>query len=324
MCNQTFSNLQLINLPQVTNPYLNLALEEYLVRHFPADASYLLLYENDAAVVLGKHQNVVEEVNQLFCQQNDIPILRRISGGGTVFHGPGNLNFSFIVPHNMTDVNNYRRFLQPIIEVLKRRDIPAKQDDANNLVLDDKKISGNAQFTSGGRLLSHGTLLVNAKLNHLLPAIKPGQGWKISSRSTKSRRAPVMNLADYPGAEKVTSAAIGNDLQDWVLSSGGRLVEPNRAQWEEIKALADSRYRSAEWTLGRSPACRMEREVTIGGSRGCLHLALDRGKVTYVHFDGPTEMDVMLRRLEGHWYRPSVLEANLPKPEADALLMQLF
>ncbi|MEJ2543470.1 MAG: lipoate--protein ligase family protein [Calditrichaceae bacterium] len=128
------------------DPWLNLALEEYAVRHLDRNNDYLLLYVNDPSIIIGKHQNVLEEVNQIKAGESEIPIIRRISGGGTVYHDSGNLNFSVVTNQTLKNFNKYLNFLKPILEVLSDLRLEPSLNERNNILINGKKISGNAQL----------------------------------------------------------------------------------------------------------------------------------------------------------------------------------
>ncbi|HPT41983.1 MAG TPA: lipoate--protein ligase family protein, partial [Candidatus Gastranaerophilaceae bacterium] len=143
-----------------TNPYFNLALEEYLLKEFDQDC--FMLWQNEPCVVVGKNQNVLNEINEDFIRKNNIKVARRISGGGAVYHDLGNLNFTFIINDTRNDLRNYRKFTTPIIEVLAKLGIKAELSERNDLTIEGLKFSGNAQYKNKNRLLHHGTILFSS------------------------------------------------------------------------------------------------------------------------------------------------------------------
>ena len=251
-------NWKLILEPEITDPALNLALEEWAVRRLTPEYSYLFMYVNRPAVVLGHHQNVLQEVNVRACWQENIPILRRISGGGTVVHDEGNLNIAFITEHTLRNFNQYRNFLQPIVRTLQRLGVPVEPDEHNNLHIRGKKISGNAQFSSRGRLLSHGTLLFNSDLSRLKKLLQVPDNRLIKSRATRSKPAPITNLRPYLG-QKLTLKDLRSMLIKAFLGDSPRRVSFGNSEWSEIKTLAEEKYRDFDWNVGQSP----ESEVVI-------------------------------------------------------------
>ena len=145
-----------------TSPYFNLAAEEYLLKCFQEDV--FLLYRNIPSIVVGKHQNTLAEINLPFVQEQDILVARRISGGGTVFHDLGNLNFAFFTTGKEGDLVNYKRATMPIIEALGKMGLEAKLGQRNELLLKKLKISGTASHVWKKRVLHHGTLLFSSEI----------------------------------------------------------------------------------------------------------------------------------------------------------------
>ena len=147
------------------DPYYNLALEEYMMANY-TKGTYLLLWINEDSIVMGKYQNAYEELNLKAIEEDGIPVVRRISGGGTVFHDKGNLNYSFITDADR-EKGGYEEFLHPIIKSLNRLGIHAQKRNVCDIVIGDKKISGSAKCSRKGRVLQHGTLLFDSDLKKL-------------------------------------------------------------------------------------------------------------------------------------------------------------
>ena len=295
------------------DPAINLATEEYLVRHYDISHDYLFLYINQPAVVVGRHQNIYQEVNLQHILKNNIPILRRFSGGGTVYHDGGNLNFSFITRYEKFKFNNYRYFNQPIVDFLNNLGVPAEQTDSNDIVVRDKKISGNAQFTSRDRMVSHGTLLFNSDLNHLSDCLRV-IAREITSRATKSRRSPVTNISDYLKEtltiEEFRERLIRHLFQDET-EIQRRTIQKN--EQEKILALADNKYRQWDWTFGESPDCSIKSSGETAGGQVHCQLEISKGHIKVVEFEGPgssvSEAKYLSDILEGKRYYPKdVLE----------------
>lgn len=277
---------------------LNLALEEYLVRHYDvSDGAFVLLYINAPAVIVGRHQNVWEEVNVTFCRQRGIPVLRRISGGGAVYHDRGNLNISFITRHTLQNFNKYRAFLQPVLDALAGFHISAQLDERNNLVIHGKKISGNAQFTSRQTLLSHGTLLYNSDLHVLRTTLQAEQGRVVASKGTPSTPSSVTNVALHLEETPDMAAFRSHLLRAFNLEeqTPRRLL---KVEWDEVRRLARSKYGDWQWNFGRSPACVIEKQITIAGKTVPLHLHIDGGRITDIQ-PVTEEKTAALRELKG-------------------------
>ena len=179
-----------------TDPAMNLALEEYCVRNLDMSEPYLLLYVNDPSVIIGKHQNALAEINQPFIKENNIPVYRRISGGGAVFHDHGNLNYSFLNRFEPGQMLEFTELTRPILQALQAMGVPAELNDRNDIVADGRKISGTAQFTTVRSMFSHGTLLFDSDLPALRKALDAGK-YTSRSRGVRSIPSPVANIREF-------------------------------------------------------------------------------------------------------------------------------
>jgi len=233
-----------------TDPIRNLALEEFLLRH--TDDSWLILYRNEPSVLIGRHQNPLEEVNVAYLQRHRIPWLRRISGGGTVYHDPGNINFSFVLPLERGLYNRYEPFLQPLCNFLHRWGLVVQQTSRGDLLLAGKKISGNAQFTTHRRLLSHGTLLYQADLQHLRHSLQPSAS-VVASRAVSSRRSSVTNIALHlslpPSVEEFLTA-----LADHFRRAFAATAHSVPDTYDHTEPSLIQHFRSSRWLYERTPA----------------------------------------------------------------------
>ena len=177
-----------------TNPYFNIAAEEYVLKHFSEDV--FMLWQNEPSVIIGKHQNTLAEINHQYIEQNNIPVVRRISGGGAVFHDLGNLNFTFIKTIHGEDLVDFKRFIDPIISVLKELGIDARQEGHNDIRINGLKCSGNAEHVFKNRVLHHGTILFSSDLETLGIALHSDED-RFTGRAVKSRRSPVTNIISH-------------------------------------------------------------------------------------------------------------------------------
>ena len=175
-----------------TIPSFNIAAEEFLFKKLGAD--FLFLYVNDPSIIIGSNQVVMNEVDIDFCIDNDITIIRRLSGGGAVYHDRGNFNYSFI--HDKTGAPLSANFLKPILETLHSLNIPVEIGKRKDIWLDGKKISGTASHVSKGRELHHGTLLYNSNVNKLQEALTSKQK-DSTKKGTPSVPSPVTNIHTF-------------------------------------------------------------------------------------------------------------------------------
>ncbi|MDL2214535.1 lipoate--protein ligase family protein, partial [Clostridia bacterium OttesenSCG-928-O13] len=153
--------------------FLNMALEEYVFESLPKSEEYFMLWQNKNAIVVGKYQNAVEEINADYVRENDITVVRRLSGGGAMYQDMGNLNFTFVVDQNNDKTLDFSIFIQPVVRALAQMGVAARQSSRNDIVIDGKKFSGNAQYNKKGRTMHHGTLLFNSRLDTVGKALNP-------------------------------------------------------------------------------------------------------------------------------------------------------
>lgn len=245
--------MYLIRTENITDPALNLAIEEYVVRHFDFEDDYLFLYINKPSVIIGKHQNPFEEAHISWLQENYLNFYRRISGGGTVYHDYGNLNFCYFTKSTLKNFNTYKLFLNPIVQYLRDQQIPVEINERNDLVIENKKVSGNAQFTSRRKMLSHGTLLYSSDLQAIKKSIKKGTDI-IQSKSTKSKRSRVSNISDYfknpPDISEFKNLVEKNICNTYKCTK--EIVFTNQ-EWKQIQSLAENKYKTWEWNFGLTP-----------------------------------------------------------------------
>lgn len=240
----------LVDNRNTSDPYLNLAIEEFLVRHADCtEEDFLLLYMNKPCIVTGKNQSIYKEVNFEFLRNNQLKLCRRISGGGTVYQDKGNLSFAFISQFSEAKVNNYKLFNQPVVDALNKIGVAAEMDARNNILCNGKKISGNAQFTNRKNIISHGTLLFNADLNVLRSCLKENN-FKVESKAVGSVKSSVMNIAD--ATDKLLSVI---ELKQYLTKElkAENIHRFTDEEWHSIETSAREKFNSFEWVYGRSP-----------------------------------------------------------------------
>ncbi len=241
----------------ITDPRINLAIEEHLLRNFQIEEPILLFYINEPSVIIGRNQNTIEEIDPDYVARHNIHVVRRLSGGGAVYHDLGNLNFSFITP-GKEGLHDFARFTQPVIRVLRSLGVDAELRGRSDIFASGKKISGNAQYTTGDRMFSHGTLLFDTNIEHMLKALNPRQV-QIESKAVQSVRNFVTNIRELLPHDMTIyelKAALlqgifaGEDVPQYVLTD---------EDWVKIREISANRYQLWDWNYGRSPRFNIQK-----------------------------------------------------------------
>jgi lipoate---protein ligase len=241
--------------------YFNLALEEYLLMNGVQE--YFVLWQSEPAVVVGKHQNTLAEINYRFVSQNEIQVARRLSGGGTVFHDQGNLNFTYIANGEPGKLVDFKRFIEPVIRFLATLGIDAEQGLKNEILASGKKISGNAEHVFKNRVLHHGTLLFHSNLNLLRECLRVIPG-RYKDKAVQSNRSSVINISECLD-NSMEMAQFEGVFFNYVLSrSEGKLFELSAPESKAISELAVSKYRSWGWIYGWSPDYELNSHFCFG------------------------------------------------------------
>jgi lipoate---protein ligase len=298
----------------ITDPRLNLALEEHVLRRrFPGEEC-LLFYINEPSIIIGRNQNTIEEIDPDAVEARGIHVVRRISGGGAVYHDLGNLNFSFIAPYAKQRFNRYEAFTRPVVMVLRELGVPAELGGRNDLIADGRKISGNAQFVTGDRMFSHGTVLVDTDLDVMPTVLTPKPG-KIESKGHKSVRSRVANIREFL-REPLTADELRGRLLEGIFGDANprERLELTDEDWEAVRNLAETKYGSWDWNIGKSPPSNISRAQRFPFGEVDVRIDVQEGRIAGVRFFGDfiglEEVAGLERRLHGLRYdRRAVDEA---------------
>jgi lipoate-protein ligase A len=267
-----------------TDPYFNLATEEYFLKNFQED--FFMLWRSKPSVVVGKHQNALAEINHEFVRKHQIPVARRLSGGGTVFHDPGNVNFTFI--RNVKDISevNFKVFTVPVVAALKKLGVEAYTTGRNDLLIDGKKISGNAEHVHKNRVLHHGTLLFDSHLEALKGALKVDLT-KFEDKSVQSNRSEVINIANYLPTS-ISVEEFTHFLFDEICGTypDFRVYEPTTADIAAIEKLAIEKYQTWDWIFGYSPRYCFVNSIETPNGAIFVSLLVEKGRITEAAFSG--------------------------------------
>jgi lipoate-protein ligase A len=301
----------------ITDARLNLALEEHVLRNRIEDDDLLLFYVNAPAIIIGRNQNTVEEINGDIVDARGIRVVRRVSGGGAVYHDLGNLNFSFMTRDVHARFNRYDLFNRPVVEVLRELGVPAEIGGRNDILADGRKISGNAQFATAGRMLSHGTLLLDANLDDVTAALRPKPG-KVESKGVKSIRSRVANISEFL-REPITVDELRERILERIFGTRDRARIPRvalgDADWSAAHELLERRYGNWNWNFGENPPCNVQRVRRFPAGEIDARLDVHGGRVTGVRFFGDfmgrAEVSELEARLGGLIYDRESLTAAL-------------
>lgn len=266
------------------NPYFNLASEEYLLKNFQEDI--ILLYSNRPSIVVGKHQNTLAEINFPFVQEKEILVARRISGGGTVYHDLGNLNFAFFTSGKEGELVDYKRATLPIIEALSSLGLDVKLGKRNELLLEGLKISGTASHVFKQRALHHGTLLFSSEMDVLSEALKTSAE-RFTDRAVKSVPSRVTNIVKHL-EEPMEIQGFTERLHGYFLRATEQAIDYQytSADLEEIKALRDKKFSTWEWNFGYSPKYQFSRRLPAGEGHIQIHMNVVKGIIRELKIEG--------------------------------------
>lgn len=290
--------MKFLNNTTITDPAVNLALEETLFRSLPQHESCFLLWQNDNAVIIGRNQDARAEVNEQKAAELGVRIVRRMTGGGAVYHDLGNLNFSFIT--DRTDDTGMRFFTEPVIQTLKKLGVPAENNGRNDITAGGLKISGNAQFVNGHRVLHHGTLLFNANLNRVgdLLNVHPS---KLKARGVPSVRARVGNIKPMLTNEAITLSQFREALISDMPERTPLYLSTECLR--QIQTLAETKYRSDAWNFGRTLRSTLQGDTRFPGGLVQVGLNMDGDTITELviqgDFFGERPAEELAERLKG-------------------------
>ena len=307
-----------------TDPAFNLAAEEYVFEKLPRDAMYVMLWQNDNAIIVGKHQNTLAQINEAFVREKGIKVVRRLSGGGAVYHDMGNLNYTIIADGN--GELNFGRFCGIVLDALARVGVKGELNGRNDMTIDGRKFSGNAQYAKQGRVMHHGTILFDSDSSVLAGALQVDEE-KIKAKGVKSVRSRVTNVRphlpkDMP-LKQFKKVLLGSILTQFP----GEEYIFTPADVAEIEKLS-LRYRDWEWNYGKSPACDLVRKKRVEGCGTVeAYLTLEQGRIRQLQFRGDffsaRDPEALAQRLAGLPLEREALEAALLSEDVGSFFMGL-
>ncbi|MEI7662386.1 MAG: lipoate--protein ligase [Bacteroidota bacterium] len=263
-----------------TDPYFNLATEEYVLKNFEEDS--FMLWRNAPCIIVGKHQNTLAEINVEHVKQNNIPVVRRLSGGGAVFHDLGNLNFTFIRHGKEETLIDFRKYTEPILEVLLKMGIHARFEGRNDLTIEGMKFSGNAEHIWRNRVLHHGTLLFSSHMPDLAAALN-ADPLKFRDKAVKSVRSRVTNISEHL-REPIDVLQFASLIENHIIEKypDARMIGLSGEDHEKIDGLVREKYNTWEWNFGYSPNYNFKKIIRTEKS-GTIEFDLDVQNGTIRH-----------------------------------------
>ena len=289
-----------------TDPYFNQAFEEYIFENVSGEDVFLL-WKNSPAVVCGCYQNIFAEVNVSEAIKKNIAIVRRISGGGTVFHDLGNINYTFITS-GRKEGEEYSAFIKPIVAALNEIGIPAELNRNSDIAVNGLKVSGSAQRMVKGRVMHHGTLLFDSDLKFLTSTAN-GQSVHYTSKGIKSVPWPVTNMKDYAADKNMTVDEFKERLRQYIVGKGSAAQKLSEGETEQVKRLAEEKYKSWDWTFGRSPAYTFEKQSEIDGEIITAEYSAKKAVIEEISITSDMKVYARLcERLKGQKVVPAEIE----------------
>lgn len=281
-----------------TDAYFNLASEEYLLKHTEEDIFYL--WRNDNAIIVGKNQNALSEINADYVREKDIKVVRRLTGGGAVYHDLGNINYTFI-ENSKKNFNDFRGFCEPITVALNELGVQAEFSGRNDMTIEGKKFSGTAQCKHKERVMHHGTLLFSSVKADISGALKP-RDIKFSDKSVKSVASRITNISEHL-QEKMDVIEFRNRIMVSVAGGEKEVTTFSEEEVLAIQRLRDEKYSKWEWNFGQSPRFSMSKEGRFPGGTLEVTLEVQKGIIEkiriYGDFFGTRDVSELEAILEG-------------------------
>jgi lipoate-protein ligase A len=265
-------------------PYFNMAAEEYLLKNFNVDS--FMLWRNNNAIIVGKHQNTLSEINVDYVKEKQIKVVRRLSGGGAVFHDLGNLNFTFIQKGEEGKLVDFKKYTNPIIDILKKLGVDAKFEGRNDITIDGKKFSGNAEHVYRDKILHHGTLLFTSNMKDVSDALKVNP-LKFKDKAVKSVRSRVTNISDHL-KEPLDLDTFTNMIMEHIMEMypEAKPYDFSDEDKKNIQKLADDKYSTWDWNFGYQAKYDFNKLIKTEGGSIEFHMNVNDGIISSLKIFG--------------------------------------
>ena len=317
--------MYLIDL-DTTNPYFNLAVDEYLLKN--SRDEFLILGSNDTCVVIGKHQSAHRETETRFIHENKIPVIRRISGGGTVFHDNGNLNFTYIINSEAGKQIDFKKYSRPVIDFLRSLGLPVEFAGKSDLKINEMKISGNAEHVYHNRVLHHGTLLYDSDLSLLRNCLRKDTSGYItkavaSNPSTVTNIRPLLTaMAEDPGGIKSFRLLMSDWFTENHLITDRRLLSEH--EQKDITLLAGNKYQTWNWNYAYGPEYQFKSSFRFRNEDFSCKFMVKEGIITECGIEGTNELSPLPEKLIGHRHMVDDLKAIIHDENLDDSGFDIF
>lgn len=288
------------------DPAYNVALEAYAFQKLTDIDEIFILWINEPAIIIGRHQNTIQEINKEFIDKNGIHVVRRLSGGGAVYHDLNNLNYTIISNNTQEAAFDFQTFSKPVIDTLAKLGVKAEFTGRNDLEINGQKFAGNAQAYYKGRMMHHGCLLFDVDMSVLGQALKVSKD-KIESKGIKSVRARVTNIVDHL-SDKITVQEFSDAILAQMKEEYPEMDEYvlNDAELSEIQAMRDNQFATWDWTYGKAPEYTIERGVRYPAGKITTYANVENSTIKSVKifgdFFGVKPVDDIEKMLEGVRY----------------------
>lgn len=307
-----------------TNPAFNLALEQYVFDSMDKSHEYFMFWQNDNAIIVGKNQNTIEEINSIYVHEHDIKVVRRLSGGGAVYHDMGNLNFTFIVNASSGSEMDLNKFSSIVAKALNNIGIPATAEGRNDIQIDGKKFSGNAQYVKGNRIMHHGTLMFSSNMQILSEALQVSES-KIKSKGIKSVRSRVTTISQH-----LPSPMSLKTFKEHLISQlfANAVITPYTLTADDTKAIEQLQqdvYELWEWNYGRSPEYNIRKKRRFPNCGEIeLFMNVEHGTITAFQAYGDYFSQKDMKQLESLLQNTRLIEEELLQTLADTDISHYF
>jgi lipoate-protein ligase A len=309
-----------------TDPYSNLALEQVVFDRLDRSQDYFMLWQNHNSIIVGRHQNTISEINASFVREKGITVARRLSGGGAVYHDLGNLNFTFVMGIQESRSLPLTTYCIPIQKALAQFGVTVEITGRNDMTVDGKKFSGNAQYIKQGRVMHHGTILYDSDLGMISQALTVSQD-KLESKGIKSINSRVTNIRPYMKTD-MNITAFWEVLREYMFSAYDMKEYTLSAQEKtEAVQLRDTVYSQWNWNYGASPPFNLKKTRLVPGC-GKIEILLDvaqegiiKNIAFYGDFFGNTDPKELSEKLIGKHFEQNDIKSALAGIELSAYFL---